>query len=195
MKGNLVLLIHRGVPPRVPRVRADPRDPPLADHDLERQLPLLLEDPHRSDPPPQPAMRAVTNQRNNAGPTTKENANSEIPVPETIHDREDRSLRRRRDRSSKNGNGTRRPDSPTPRSPRGKLPGVCRQWEKFGVCQIGPQNCKFQHPENRRGTSKGSGRGDDGAKKHDTRDRKSGGGGRDNHRDRRPSPRDSIGRR
>ena len=103
VKGNLVPSTRQGVPPRVPRVRADPRDPPLADHDLERQLPLLLEEPRRSDPPPQPAMRAVTNQRNNAGPTTQENASSEIPVPETIHDREDRSLRRRRASNSKNG--------------------------------------------------------------------------------------------
>ena len=103
VKGNLVPSIRQGVPPHVPRVRADPRDPPLADHDLERQLPLLLEGPDRSDPPPQPAMRAVTNRRNNAGITTKENANSEIPVPETIHDQEDRSLHRRRESSSKTG--------------------------------------------------------------------------------------------
>ena len=103
VKSDLDLQARRGAPPRVARVRADPRDPPLADHDLGQRLPLLLEGPDRSDPPPQPAMRVVINQRNNVGITTKENANSEIPVPKTIHDLKDRSLRRRRDRSSKNG--------------------------------------------------------------------------------------------
>ena len=111
MKGNLVPSTRQGVPPHVLRVRADPRDPPLAAHDLERQPPLLLEEPDHSDPPPQPAMRAATNQRNNVGTTTKENANSEIPVPETIHDREDRSLHRRRESSSKTGKVG--PDAPT----------------------------------------------------------------------------------
>ena len=111
VKGNLVPSTRQGVPPHVLRVRADPRDPPLADHDLERQLPLLLEEPDRSDPPPQQAMRVATNHRSNAGITTKGNANSEIPVPETIHDREDRSLHRRRESSSKNGKVV--PDAPT----------------------------------------------------------------------------------
>ena len=103
VKGNLVPSIRQGVPPHVPRVRADPRDPPLADHDLERQLPLLLGDPDRSDLPPQPAMRVATNHRNNAGTTTKENANLEMLVLGIIHDREDHLQHRKKEDNSKNG--------------------------------------------------------------------------------------------
>ena len=148
VKEDLGLQSRQDAPPRIRRVRADPRVPPLADHYLERQLPLLLEELRRSDPLLQPAMRAVTYQSNSAGIITKENANSEIPVPEITHDRKDHSLRRRRESNSKIGKVE--PDAPTHlhHAPQEESSLECAaNGRSTASARSAHRTAMFQHPE------------------------------------------------
>ena len=186
MTGNRGPRIRQDVLAHVLRARADPRGPPHAVQDLVRRPhpPHRRSGSQRSATPASYAGSDKSSQQcwnyhkgdcklGDACPRDHSRPRGSFATSQERKQFEEWKNGARRSDSS----GARRPDSPTVRSPRGKVPGVCRQWEKYGTCQLGPQNCKFQHPEHRKGILMNSGRGDDGARRHDNRDRRSGSGG------------------